>query len=126
MKKLLVLVLLVGVIAVVRGRGCNRHDDPARTHAWDASKPLLTSGLDWIINANVVEVRDSPLVRQAIALFPNDDVPRRLAPVKVACNIDVLAAIDSVVVAGDEHQDRVVVVALDKLDRKGFETCLAN
>jgi hypothetical protein len=124
MKKLFVVLVIVGVAVWLRYRGCDRHDDPARHHAWDASKPVLSSGLDWIINANVVELRASSFVKQVLAL--DRRLTRTMTAVNVTCGIDALSAIDSVVVAGGEHQYKAIVVALDKLDRKAVETCLAK
>jgi hypothetical protein len=93
--------------------------------AWDAAKKMLPKNAIWVGGMNVATIRGSTIFQQ---LYPKllasagegkDDMEM----LKTECKIDVVDAIQGLVVAADDSNKPVVVVSTKGLDKNKVNDC---
>ena len=98
----------------------------ADSRAWNAAQKILPPDTQVVLGANIATIKNSALFQQ---LYPTllakvgPDAQAHLDAFKKTCNMDPLAKLDSVVIAVDDTQQGVAVVALKGATQRDVESC---
>jgi hypothetical protein len=93
--------------------------------AWDAAKKMLPGNAVWVGGMNVATIRGSTIFQQ---LYPKllanaGEGKEGLEMVKTECKIDVMDAIQGLVVAADDANQVVLVISTKGLDKSKINDC---
>jgi hypothetical protein len=96
--------------------------------AWAAVQAKLPAGVFVVGGVNMTKIRASKMYKTALpALIAEDrDAADITKAVKSMCKLDLLGSIDDAVVAMQDEDKGVVVIALKGVDQPKFDACLAK
>jgi hypothetical protein len=97
----------------------------ADSRAWTVGKAVIPSGAQVVGGVNAASLRASKLYETMMPMvwMQASDAKAQFDMIKADCNIDVLAAVDSIAFGVDANQAGVIVVALKGTNRKELEAC---
>jgi hypothetical protein len=97
----------------------------ADSKAWAAAKKVIPANMEMVLGVNAATAHTSALYQTLLplALSKAGDAATELDGIKADCGIDVVSAIDSVVVGVDSQQKGTVVVAFRGTTRAKLEAC---
>ncbi|MEO8548524.1 MAG: hypothetical protein ABI678_01055 [Kofleriaceae bacterium] len=97
----------------------------ADSKAWTTGKSVLPASAKIVGGMSAASVRNSGLYQQALPLLMSQagDAKLALDAIQTACNLDLLASIDSIVLGLDNAGAGTFVVALKGTNHKALDAC---